>query len=223
MAIRRNKPKREKKVLNSADTPSASDLFVQPPADTELCDEPASANQANTPMQSSPQTEHASSPVSGNRPASIRKSKFAVTQKILIAGVVISTALLTYSLVFSPPPLPPGHTFPSPQDASRRHGAMLQPASETTRSRHGRSDEPASASNAPQAQIAQVGITQPQVEQKESNKPSNSSSRNTRLGPFRATRIPKLQRNNWCQTETREATNPGILTKNGAIVSSSRR
>jgi tetratricopeptide (TPR) repeat protein len=173
MAIRRNKPKREKKLPNisPADTPSASELFVQPPveiteeaadvvnmssqpADTELCDEPASETQTNTPMQPSPQAEHASSPVLGNRPVSIRKSKFAVTQKVLIAGVIISAVLLTYSLVFSPsPPSPPSRTHVS------------QPTGRLT------AKQPAAKSNAPQAQIAQVGITQPQVEQKEPNKP----------------------------------------------------
>jgi tetratricopeptide (TPR) repeat protein len=166
MAIRKNKPKREKKSLNvsPADTPSASELFVRPPVDTELCDEPASATQANTTMQSSLQADTLRARLAANRPAGVQKSKFAITQKILIAGVFISTVLLTYSLVFSPfPPSPPSQTHVS-QSTGRL--TAKQPAADTERS-----DEPASASNAPQTQTAQVSIAQPQVEQKEPNKP----------------------------------------------------
>ena len=167
MAIRKSKPKREKKSPNvsPADTPSASELFAQPPVDTEHCDEPASAiteeapvpedvisqppqTQANAPVQSFPQAE--------NRPASIHKSNFLITQRVLIVSITLSSAFLIYSLVFSPSdPLPP-----SQPHISQSTGRLT-------------AEPPAAESNATQAQIAhkEAGITQPQVAQKESNKP----------------------------------------------------
>ena len=139
MAIRKNKPKREKKSLNvsPANNPSASELFVQPPVDTERSDEPASEI-----------TEETTDAVNvSSQPTDVQKSKFAITQRVLIAGIVISAALLAYSLVFSPSPLPP---------PSQTHVSQKQPAVE---------------SNATQAQIAQASIIQPQVAQKEPNEP----------------------------------------------------
>ena len=154
MAIRKSKPKREKKVLNvsPADTPSANELFVQPPV--EITEDTPAVNassqptqtQANTPIQSFAQAE--------NRPASIKKSNFVITQRVLIAGITICTALLTYSLVFSPskpPPPPQAHVSQS----ARRLTA----------------EQPAAESNAPQAKVAQASATKPQAAQKESNNP----------------------------------------------------
>jgi tetratricopeptide (TPR) repeat protein len=129
MAIRKNKPKREKKSLNvsPANTPSASELLVQPPV--EITEETTDAVNVSS------------------QPTDVQKSKFAITQRILIAGIVISAALLAYSLVFSPSPLPP---------PSQTHVSQKQPAVEN---------------NATHAQIAQAGIIQPQVAQKEPNEP----------------------------------------------------
>ena len=82
-----------------------------------------------------------------SQPTDVQKPKFAITQRVLIAGIVISAALLAYSLVFSPSPLPP---------PSQTHVSQKQPAVK---------------SNATKAQIAQAGIIQPQVAQKEPNEP----------------------------------------------------
>jgi len=157
MAIRKSKPKREKKSPNVSptDTPSASELFAQPPveiteeapAPTDVISQPAKT-QANAPVQSFPQAE--------NRPASVHKSNFLVTQRVFIVGITISSAFLIYSLVFSPLSIPP----PSQTHVSQSTGRLT-------------AEQPAAESNATQAQIAhkEAGITQPQVAQKESNKP----------------------------------------------------
>jgi hypothetical protein len=117
MAIRRRKITREKKQfeVSPADISTASD--------TELCDEPASAISVQLPkepgeaatvaanatvqpadtvpddlIQPIAQTKHASSPVSGNKRTGIQNRKLSILEIALIAGVILSTALLTYSL-----------------------------------------------------------------------------------------------------------------------------
>jgi tetratricopeptide (TPR) repeat protein len=174
MAIRKSKPKREKKSLNAspADTPpadsapstsspQASDLFVQPPSETteeakasfNVFSQPAKATE-NTLTQSPQQTQ--------NRLISIISGKFPISQKVLLAGVILSTALLTYSLVFSP-------SKPSslPQtNVSQSAGRLTaeQPAAESKVPEGG---------NAPQPQVAQKEsvATQPTIAQKEPDKP----------------------------------------------------
>ena len=187
MAIRKSKPKREKKVLNvsPADTPSANELFVQPPVDTELCDEPASEiteeapvttdvisqpaqTQANTPAQSFPEAE--------NRPVSVHKPHFAVTQRVLIVGITLSSAFLIYSFVFSPSSPPP----PSQTHISQSTGRLM-------------AEQSAAESNSTQPQIAhkETLAAQPQAHketnvtppQKEANKPTVAAEANQHTQP----------------------------------------
>jgi len=127
MAIRRRKITREKKELevSPADTSKASDtersdepasaISAQLPKEPgDAASVPANATTVqpavslpalslskgpNPPMA---QTEHASSPVSGNKRTGIRNRKLSILEIALIAGVILSTALLSYSLVSSP-------------------------------------------------------------------------------------------------------------------------
>lgn len=161
MAAKKSKPKREKKTLNvsPADTPSANELFVQPPV--EITEEsPATVNvisqsaktAANTPVQSFPKAE--------NRPASVHKSNFV--QWVLIVGITISSALLIYELAF-PPSSPP----PTPQ----AHVSQKQPATESNSTQPQIAHKETLAAQ-PQAAHKETSITPPQVPQKEANQPT---------------------------------------------------
>ncbi len=151
MAIRKSKPKREKKTLNvsPADTPSANELFVRPPV--EITDETsATVNAISQSAKTAANTLGQSFLEAENRPASIKKSNFVITQWVLIVGITLSSALLIYALVFpssSPPPTPQAHVS---------------------------QEQPAAESNSTQPQIAhkETSVTPPQVPQKEANQPT---------------------------------------------------
>jgi tetratricopeptide (TPR) repeat protein len=129
MAIRRRKITREKKQLevSPADISTASDtelcdepasaisaqLPKEPGGSTSLTTGDAASVAANATVQPADtvpddliqpiaQTKHASSPVSGNKRTGIQNRKLSILEIALIAGVILSTALLTYSLVSSP-------------------------------------------------------------------------------------------------------------------------
>jgi tetratricopeptide (TPR) repeat protein len=147
MAIRKSKPKREKKAFTAspANTPSPSELFVQPPVET-VDDAQAPFNVLSQPAQINENT----STQTQNRLFSIINRKFPITQSVLFAGILISTALLTYSLVFSPSNPPP--TSQSPISQSTGHLTAEQTAAE---------------SNATETQPVQPHVVQPKIAQKE--------------------------------------------------------
>jgi tetratricopeptide (TPR) repeat protein len=151
MAIRKSKPKREKKVLSvsPSDTPAASELFVQPPVDS-----PVAANALSQPAQIQTDSQKQSFPQTQNRPANTEKSKFYITQRVLLAGIIVSSALLTYSLVFSP-----STTSNPPQKVVSQSTEPLT------------AKQPAAETNAPQAQPVHTQPPAPQttVAQKEPN------------------------------------------------------
>ena len=114
MAIRRRKITREKKQLevSPADTSTASEILAQPPK--ELGDAAsASVNAPVQPIDAGPddliqpiaqaenQSAEGETSPNGGR-TGIQNRKFSILQIALIAGVILSAALLTYSLVSSP-------------------------------------------------------------------------------------------------------------------------
>jgi tetratricopeptide (TPR) repeat protein len=114
MAIRRRKITREKKQLevSPADTSTAGEILAQPPK--ELGDAAsASVNAPVQPIDAGPdnliqpiaqaenQSAEGETSPNGGR-TGIRNRKFSILQIALIAGVILSAAFLTYSLVSSP-------------------------------------------------------------------------------------------------------------------------
>jgi tetratricopeptide (TPR) repeat protein len=170
MGIKRSKPKREKKVSNtpSANTPSADELFVQPPV--EMSEDISAVNASSQPDKTSEHTPAQSSPKAENRPVNTGKSNFYITQRVLATGVIISTALMAYSFFFSSstPSTPPK--------------ALVSQSTESLKT-----EKNPAESNASQVQTEhkQTASSQFQVAQKEANLPAtiatdtNQHTRNT--------------------------------------------
>ena len=103
MAIRRRKITREKKQLevSPADTSTASEILAQPPK--ELGDAAsASVDAPVQPIDVVPDNLIQPIAQTENQRTGIQSRKFSILQIALIAGVILSAALLTYSLVSSP-------------------------------------------------------------------------------------------------------------------------
>ena len=157
MAIRKSKPKREKKLLNvsPADTPSASELFAQPPV--EITEEtPARASVISQSAKTAGKCPCAVIPQTENRPASVQKSNLVLTQRVLIVGITISGRISYLFTCLFPPPaphLPPMHTFPR----NKLPPEAIVPSPQLLESNW----LPSTSTN------KEADITQPQVAQKE--------------------------------------------------------
>jgi len=99
MAIKRNKPVREKKLPNipASDIPSPDELFVKPPEEL-----PKIFSSPNYEITHKSNISKDLSVLSKIRQSFLKVQKFPITQKVLIVGIVISSALLIYSFFFSP-------------------------------------------------------------------------------------------------------------------------
>ena len=143
MAIRKNLPKREKKVPNGTanDAQPTGEPSVQPSAEmTQVTPSPEVTTPQSAPpdlqaSQGGSPNEAANPPSQSTLPskyasAKVRKKKFPLAQKILIAGIILSAALLAYSLFFSSSNPPPGSETGAKK--STENSKAQKPAAETS-------------------------------------------------------------------------------------------